>query len=124
MDRTGRAERQVPIRERDELRYPLRARAFITSGSGEEVSLHLRDISRSGFAARGLTPLPEGCRIVVELPGTPPAEAEVVWSIGCSLGARFLPKLPFSQVAALLQVLGDEAAKAADLTGRVLRQSR
>ncbi len=124
MDRTGRTERQVSIREREDLRYPLRVRAFITSDTGEEVSLQLRDISTSGFAARGLNPLPEGCRVVIELPGTPLAEAEVVWSIGCNLGARFLPKLPFSQVAALLQVMGDEAARAADVTGRVLRHSR
>lgn len=119
-----REQWRAPLREREELRYPLRVRAFLTSGAGEEVSLHLRDISRSGFAARGLTPLSAGCKVLVELPGTPPAEAEVVWSIGCSLGARFLPKLPFSQVAALLQVLGDEAAEAADVTGRILRQSR
>ena len=94
---TGRA-----YQERAQLRFALSIKTLVALGDGREIAVQLRDISTGGFAGRSIEDMEPGSRVTLLLPDTAPIEAEIVWQIGPTVGARFTASVPPGTVTALI----------------------
>lgn len=69
-------------------------------------TVHVTNLSLSGFACEATTGMPAGARCWLSLPGLAPLQAEVIWNNGQTVGCAFSNVLNRSVLDAILNRFG------------------
>jgi hypothetical protein len=87
---------------RDDVFFPTQ---LTLDRDGEQVEVQVVNISCHGFMARVEPDLPVGTLVTLDLPGTMPIAARIVWALGGRIGGEFRSPIPFERYGRVLETM-------------------
>ncbi|APG63671.1 hypothetical protein LPB140_06665 [Sphingorhabdus lutea] len=70
-------------------RYNVTIFASLRQTNSKPFDIEICDISRAGFACKGVSGMPKGARCWVRIPMMGGLQAEVIWNTGAKIGCAF-----------------------------------